>query len=211
MVVKEGSSMAKGVVRLVATPELCWTMCGMHIKVHIDAQGRRGVGGSSGRTEYGRVMAALEQRIADPNDLQVGDKIPSTQGLMDQYGASSTAVRRAVKELVAKGLLEGIAGKGVFVIAKPEHLGEVEEAPRSGLERRLAEMENRVEELAKADREQLHALQQDLRAVRRSVAALHAHLIDLYGRLGQPFPDDLLAAGVSAADQSEDVRRVEGA
>ncbi|MFF4205659.1 GntR family transcriptional regulator [Streptomyces sp. NPDC001668] len=183
----------------------------MHIKVHIDAQGRRGVGGSSGRTEYGRVMAALEQRIADPDDLKVGDKIPSTQGLMDQYGASSTAVRRAVKELVAKGLLEGIAGKGVFVTSKPENLGEEDEAPWSRLDQRLAAMEDRVEELDKADREQLQELRKELRAVRRSVGALHTHLIELYGRLGQPFPDELLAAGVSASDESDDVRRAAGA
>jgi DNA-binding transcriptional regulator YhcF (GntR family) len=183
----------------------------MHSKVHIDAHGRRAVGGNSGRTEYGRVMAALEKRLADPDDLKVGDRIPSTKGLQDEYGASSTAVRRAVKELEAKGLLEGISGKGVFVTAKPELPQEDEQSPWKGLDRRLAEMEERVEEMDKADREQLEALRKELRVIRQSVGALHTHLIELYGRLGQPFPDELLAAGIAAADDSGSARRAAGA
>ena len=183
----------------------------MYNKVHMDTQGRRRVGEGSDRTEYGRVMAALETRIA--NEFEVGDRIPSTTRLQEQYGASSTAVRRAVRELTSKGLLEGVGGKGVFVIAKPS-AHKQDGSPVEGLTGRFVEhiaaIEQRVERLEQADREELQSLRKALGELRKFVNALQVQLIELYGRTGQPFPHELLPEnGDSATGEFE--RRAEGA
>ncbi|MEL7567570.1 MAG: GntR family transcriptional regulator [Dehalobacterium sp.] len=45
----------------------------------------------------------------------VGELFPTDKELMENYGVSSTTVRRAVSELVHEGWLERIRGKGTFV------------------------------------------------------------------------------------------------
>lgn len=55
-------------------------------------------------------------------EYAVGDAIPSTNGLMQQYGASSTVVRRAVEVLRESGILAGQQGKAVYVQAVPEEV-----------------------------------------------------------------------------------------
>lgn len=47
-----------------------------------------------------------------------GDLIPSERELGDQYGLSSTTIRRALNDLVQENLLERKAGKGTFVRLK---------------------------------------------------------------------------------------------
>ncbi|KLU60557.1 HTH-type transcriptional repressor YvoA [Peptococcaceae bacterium CEB3] len=49
----------------------------------------------------------------------LGELFPTDKELMQQYGVSSTTVRRAVGQLVQEGLLERKAGKGTFVRKKP--------------------------------------------------------------------------------------------
>jgi DNA-binding GntR family transcriptional regulator len=84
-------------------------------QVHI---GGSGVGEQTGLPEYRRVMNDLRRQIA--NDvLPLGESIPSTADLMEEYGVSVTVVRRAVAELKGEGLLRGQPGKAVYVLAKP--------------------------------------------------------------------------------------------
>ncbi|WP_121158805.1 GntR family transcriptional regulator [Micromonospora pisi] len=47
--------------------------------------------------------------------LKPGEKIPTTQKLMDQYSTSSATVRRAVDLMIESGELVGRQGLGVFV------------------------------------------------------------------------------------------------
>jgi GntR family transcriptional regulator len=49
---------------------------------------------------------------------QEGDLIPSERELSDQYGLSSTTIRRALNDLVQENFLERKAGKGTFVRQK---------------------------------------------------------------------------------------------
>ncbi|GAA2376227.1 hypothetical protein Cme02nite_10060 [Catellatospora methionotrophica] len=50
--------------------------------------------------------------------LKPGDRLPSTAELRQQYGVSITVVRNAIQWLKAVGLVEGLAGVGVFVTEK---------------------------------------------------------------------------------------------
>jgi GntR family transcriptional repressor for pyruvate dehydrogenase complex len=51
------------------------------------------------------------------NRLNVGDRLPSERELGQQFGVSRTVVREAVRELVAKGVIEVRSGSGLRVAA----------------------------------------------------------------------------------------------
>ena len=57
----------------------------------------------------------LETILSDR--LNVGDRLPSERELGDQFGVSRTVVREAVRELVAKGVIEVRSGSGLRVAA----------------------------------------------------------------------------------------------
>jgi GntR family transcriptional repressor for pyruvate dehydrogenase complex len=51
------------------------------------------------------------------NRLRPGDRLPSERELGEQFGVSRTVVREAVRELVAKGVIEVRSGSGLRVAA----------------------------------------------------------------------------------------------
>ncbi|WP_434742902.1 GntR family transcriptional regulator [Micromonospora sp. SH-82] len=64
--------------------------------------------------KYERVASAIREQI-QAGALKPGDQIPTTQGLIEQYGVSYGSVRTALLLLKAEGLIEGRQGEGVFV------------------------------------------------------------------------------------------------
>jgi DNA-binding GntR family transcriptional regulator len=133
-------------------------------------------------------MHDLRRQIADGR-LPIGQPIPSTASLGQQYRVSSTVVRRAVSELRAEGLLYGHPGKGVFVKAKPAEVAD-EKQVLERLSSGLADVESKVDSLQATDSETLEEFRRELAELRRVVAVLQTQLIDLYGRLGQPYPHE---------------------
>src|SRR6266404_5571290 len=65
---------------------------------------------------YSRVEAVLAGEIAD-GDLRVGDQLPTEDSLISRFGVSRITVRRAIQNLVGRGLVEIRRGKGTFVAA----------------------------------------------------------------------------------------------
>jgi GntR family transcriptional regulator len=65
---------------------------------------------------YSRVETVLASEIAD-GDLKVGDQLPTEDSLIERFGVSRITVRRAVQNLVSRGLVEIRRGKGTFVAA----------------------------------------------------------------------------------------------
>jgi GntR family transcriptional regulator len=68
---------------------------------------------------------AIYQRIADDllerigaGEFPPGTKLPTEHQLMEQYGASSTTVRQAVKALATGGVVETRHGAGSFVVER---------------------------------------------------------------------------------------------
>ncbi|MGW3360559.1 winged helix-turn-helix domain-containing protein [Streptomyces bungoensis] len=170
---------------LVALQELvCSTRCSLRNLVH---KGGPLVGDEElGQPEYRRLMDDLRRQITDGR-LAVGGPIPSTANLGQHYGVSATVVRRAVSELRTEGLLYGRPGKGVFVKAKPaEAVDEREVVER--LAAGLADVTDKVTSLEAVDLEKLNAVLEELAELRRVVGVLQAQLIELYGRVGQPYP-----------------------
>ena len=65
---------------------------------------------------YSRVEAVLAGEVA-AGDLRVGDQLPTEDHLIARFGVSRITVRRAIQNLVDRGLVEIRRGKGTFVTA----------------------------------------------------------------------------------------------
>ena len=68
--------------------------------------------------EYMRVAQAIETRITS-GELRPGDKLPAEQALADEYGVAYNTIRRCMKELRERGLIETVWGKGTFILRRP--------------------------------------------------------------------------------------------
>src|SRR5258708_16689973 len=65
---------------------------------------------------YSRVEAVLASEITD-GALKVGDQLPTEDSLIARFEVSRITVRRAIQNLVRRGLVEIRPGKGTFVAA----------------------------------------------------------------------------------------------
>lgn len=65
-----------------------------------------------------RVIEVLRARIA-ANDLKPGDRLPTEQALVREFGVSRTVIREAIAGLRADGLVQSRQGAGVFVLPPP--------------------------------------------------------------------------------------------
>jgi DNA-binding LacI/PurR family transcriptional regulator len=68
---------------------------------------------------YRQIKEDILKKIEE-GEYKVGDKIPSIFELSKIYNVSSIVVRQALGELIKKGYLEGVPGKGTFVKEKKE-------------------------------------------------------------------------------------------
>ena len=68
-------------------------------------------------TVYQAVAAQLEQALKER--YRCGDYLPSEQQLADHYEVNRHTLRRAVDELVHKGLLQRRHGVGILVLMRP--------------------------------------------------------------------------------------------
>jgi GntR family transcriptional regulator len=65
---------------------------------------------------YSRVETVLAGEIT-AGDLKVGNQLPTEDHLVARFGVSRITVRRAIQNLVSRGLVEIRRGKGTFVAA----------------------------------------------------------------------------------------------
>ncbi|QKW33123.1 winged helix-turn-helix transcriptional regulator [Actinomadura sp. NAK00032] len=66
-----------------------------------------------------QITTLISRRIAD-GTYPVGSKIPTTRQLSQECDVSERTVAEAVKTLREDGVLRGIAGRGVYVLRKPD-------------------------------------------------------------------------------------------
>lgn len=69
-----------------------------------------------------QVTALISRRVTD-GTYPVGSKIPTTRELARECDVSERTVAEAIKALREDGTLRGIAGRGVYVLHKPEGSG----------------------------------------------------------------------------------------
>ncbi len=63
---------------------------------------------------YRQIADILGARI-ESGELKSGDQLPTEMDLQRDYSASRNTVRDAVKQLIARGLVEALQGQGIFV------------------------------------------------------------------------------------------------
>src|SRR5882724_1282856 len=64
---------------------------------------------------FEQIAEQIEQRILS-GELRQGDRLPTERDLAEQFQASRTAVREAMKILAQRGLIEMRPGRGTIVI-----------------------------------------------------------------------------------------------
>jgi DNA-binding GntR family transcriptional regulator len=147
---------------------------------------------------YQLVADDIRSRITS-GEYEVGQKIPSTLKLREQYGASDTVVRRAVGDLEEAGILIGHPGKGVYVKAMPADI-DSERVNVKVLSTQVAELRQQVRELAdRAVTAQPADFARDLRDLQETVGRIEVNLIDLYGKMGHDYPQGGARDGAKAA------------
>lgn len=80
-----------------------------------------------------KVVASLKKRI-EGEDLIFGDKLPTEQKLIEEFGVSRTVIRESIARLKADGLVDSRQGAGVFVLEpkrKDETIALLSENPRT--------------------------------------------------------------------------------
>ncbi len=146
-----------------------------------------------GQPAYQQLADDLRSKIS-AGEYPVGAPIPSTSQLCEQYKVSATVARAAVAELRSDGILQGQPGKAVYVVATPEAV-KAERVDLDEVRRRVDGLSKKVGGLARqidSTPTGLQQLQDDLGELRRQTALIETHLMDLYARLGQPYPHKAL-------------------
>lgn len=154
------------------------------------------------------LAADLRTRIVD-GDIQPGEKLPSENTLISEFGVSRTVVRAALTRLQAEGLVETERGRGSFALTPPQEGTTAGSRPVVSIEDRMHLLEFRMGVEAEAaalaarnhtDR-QLKALQQALEDFTASVEhPAHAMKSDyefhraVASASGNPFYSDCLAS-----------------
>jgi DNA-binding FadR family transcriptional regulator len=64
---------------------------------------------------YEQIAEQIKQRILR-GELRTGDRLPTENELAEQFGASRTAIREAMKTLAQQGLIDTRPGRGAMVI-----------------------------------------------------------------------------------------------
>jgi GntR family transcriptional regulator len=67
---------------------------------------------------YVQIADDIAAKIAS-GSYQAEQRLPSLSDLAEEYGAARMTARRAVRELLERGLVEVVPGKGTFVLARP--------------------------------------------------------------------------------------------
>ena len=80
----------------------------------------RGESTSRGAAHYARVKQHIVVRIAS-GALKPGERVPSEHELVREFGLSRMTVNRALRELLAEGVITRIAGVGSFVAEPRVH------------------------------------------------------------------------------------------
>lgn len=126
------------------------------------------------RPPYKQVADDLRRKIRSGEKYGVGDRLPSIRALAKEYGISPQTAQNALRELRLEGLVVSQQGRAFFV-RDPDR-------PTTS-------------EVSELDPERLTAVESELQDLRERVVALAEReadlqtlIMDLYSRLGQPYP-----------------------
>lgn len=126
-----------------------------------------------------QLVEAIRERI-ESGLYKSGEKLPSEQELIGEFGVSRTVVREAISNLKAIGMVSTQQGVGAFVVrtsaASPFH---IEEASLDVLQEAVAVLEVRMSlELEAAYLAATRRKSADLKAMQRALDAMAQSIVD---------------------------------
>lgn len=133
------------------------------------------------RKLFEQIAYQIERRILN-GELRSGDRLPTERELAEQFGASRTAVREAMKSLAQRGLVDMKPGRGMMVIddtsrAMQESIGLMLKVGQAGLSDNLVEVRGILEpEIAALAA--LRASAEHIAAMQEAVEIMDASLQD---------------------------------
>ncbi len=160
---------------------------------------------------YAQIAEQIEQLIVS-GALRSGDRLPTERELAEQFQASRTAVREAMKTLAQKGLVDMRPGRGTVVIdgtaqALRHSLGLVLRVGRAGCQDELVEVREILEPeiaalaAARATEEHLAALQAAVQVMDASLDDADAYIAadnDFHRTLAKATQNSLILAFVDS-------------
>ena len=160
---------------------------------------------------YERIVEQIEQRILS-GTLRSGDRLPTERELAEQFQASRTAVREAMKTLAQKGLVDMRPGRGTIVIdgttqAMRHSLGLMMRVGQAGGSDELVEVREILEpEIAalaasRANQDHIAALQDAVQVMDDSLEAADSYIAadnDFHRALAKATQNTLILAFVDS-------------
>jgi DNA-binding transcriptional regulator YhcF (GntR family) len=130
---------------------------------------------------YEQIAEDLRRKIK-AGVYRPGDRLPSHKAMAEEYGSATETVRRALGVLRDEGLTATQGTRGTFVLREAPEL-----PPDPEVARLLSGMQGVLDRLGAAE-EHDEAHGAAIAELRADVAALRAHLMNLYHSVGQPYP-----------------------
>ena len=136
------------------------------------------------RSPYRQVADDLRGRIQAGGEYAPGARLPSIRQLAKQYGISPQTVQNALRELRQDGLVVSQQGRAFFVRDPDRPLSGTPSTHDNDVDKRLSALEAELHGL----QGRVAAIEQEHPGVNKEVAALRVQIMDLYSRMGQPYP-----------------------
>lgn len=160
---------------------------------------------------YEQIAEQIEQRILS-GTLRSGDRLPTERELAEQFQASRTAVREAMKTLAQKGLVDMRPGRGTIVIdgttqAMRHSLGLMMRVGQAGSSDELVEVREILEPeiaalaAARATQEHIAAMQEAVQIMDNSLDAADNYIAadnDFHRALAKATQNTLILAFVDS-------------
>jgi len=147
------------------------------------------------RPPYRQVADDLRRKIRAGEEYAPGTRLPSIRHLAKEYGISPQTVQNALRELRQEHLVVSQQGRAFFV-RDPRRPADAVSRDDDANER-LATLETELRSL----QGRVTALEEGSN-LHKEVAALRVQIMDLYSRLGQPYPHESSSQGEAQHEQA---------
>jgi GntR family transcriptional regulator len=145
------------------------------------------------RPPYVQIADELRRSIK-AGELKPGDRLTSGRELAAEWGVAAMTVHQAIRVLREEELVVSAQGRGVYVRSAEDTrtADESSEPTEPDFAVQLHALHERIDHLEELVGDQ--ALRGEIDDLKRQLGNLNSQMIDLYAKLGQPYP------GSSAAD-----------
>ena len=128
----------------------------------------------------------MRRKIQAGGEYAPGSRLPSIRQLAKQYDISPQTVQNALRELRQESLVVSQQGRAFFIRDPDRPLSGTPPTRDDDVNRRLAALEAELHDL----QDRIAAVEHERPDVSKEVAALRVQIMDLYSRMGQPYPHE---------------------